>query len=163
MPLPKPHRAARNGLLLGAAVIVADQATKLAVLHSLQLWERVAVIPGLFNLVHFRNRGAAFGLLDSPELAWQNGFLIGVTCLALCLILYMLLASRKRDVWFCLGLGAILGGAVGNLVDRLRLGMVIDYLDFYLGSLHWPAFNLADTAISLGAVTVLITCFTGKE
>jgi signal peptidase II len=163
MPLHKLHSAVRRGLLLAAAVFAADQIAKLALQNSLALWERIPVIPGLFNLVHYRNRGAAFGILDNPGQPWQSGFLIGITCLALVLILYMLATSRERDTWFCYGLGAILGGAAGNLADRLRLGMVLDYLDFYLGSLHWPAFNLADTAITLGAAAVLISCFTARD
>jgi len=163
MPRLKLHSAAQKGLLLAAVVVAADQVVKIAVQRGLALWDRVQVIPGLFNLVHFRNRGAAFGILDSPDITWQNSLFISLTCLAGALILYMLATSRERDTWFCYGLGAILGGAVGNLVDRLRLGMVIDYLDFYLGSLHWPAFNIADAAISLGAVTVLLSCFTRRE
>ena len=162
MPLLKAHPAARRGLVLAAVILVADQAAKLVVQQSLALWERIAVIPGLFNLVHYRNPGAAFGLMDGPNLPWRDALLIGITALAVGLILYMLLTSRSRDTWLCLGLGAILGGAVGNLVDRIRLGMVLDYLDLYLGSFHWPAFNLADAAISLGAVTVLITSFMRK-
>ena len=157
------HSAARRGLVLAAVILAADQVAKIALQHSLALWERITVIPGLFNLVHFRNRGAAFGILDSPSLPWQNGLLIGITCLALVLILYMLATSRRQDVWFCYGLGAILGGAAGNLADRLRLGMVIDYLDLYLGSVHWPAFNLADAAITLGAAVVLISCLPSRE
>ena len=163
MALQAPHRTAQRALFLAAAVLAADQIAKIAVEHGLALWERIPVIPGLFNLVHYRNRGAAFGILDSPELTWQNGLFIGLTCLAVALILYMLLTSLERDVWFCYGLGAILGGAAGNLADRIRLGMVIDYLDVYLGSAHWPAFNIADAAISLGALAVIVSCVTRRE
>jgi signal peptidase II len=162
MAPPRLHAAARGGILLAGAILLADQAAKFALQQSIALWERVPVIPGLFNLVHYRNPGAAFGILDNPQLPWQSGLLIGITALAIGLILYMLATSSERDVWLCYGLGAILGGAAGNLVDRIRLGEVIDYLDFYLGSLHWPAFNLADAAISLGAVTVLLASFMRK-
>jgi len=163
MPLLKAHPMARKGLVLAAVILVADQTVKLAVQQSLALWERIAVIPGFFNLVHYRNPGAAFGLMDGPNLPWRDALLIGITVLAIVLILYMLLTSRQRERWLCLGLGAILGGAAGNLVDRIYLGMVVDYLDLYLGAFHWPAFNLADTAISLGAVTVLVASFLRKD
>lgn len=163
MPLLKAHPMARKGLVLAAVILVADQAVKLAVMQSLTLWERTAVIPGFFNLVHYRNPGAAFGLMDGPNLPWRDALLIGITVLAIVLILYMLLTSRQRERWLCLGLGAILGGAAGNLVDRIYLGMVVDYLDLYLGTFHWPAFNLADAAISLGAVTVLVASFLRKD
>lgn len=158
----KPHSAARTGLFLALVMLIADQALKLAIVNSLQLWQKVEVIPGFFNLVHVLNQGAAFGFLSDSALGWQNQLFAAITALAVLVILYLILSAREGDFWFCFGLGAILGGALGNLTDRLRLGGAIDFLDFHVAGLHWPAFNLADACITLGAIVVLATVIRGK-
>lgn len=132
----------------------ADQATKLAVVRGLAPYEEVELIPGLFNLVHYKNQGAAFGILS------QGGglgklFLIGVSVAALALIAVLLRQSSDRLYAFALSL--IAGGAIGNLVDRLRFGSVVDFLDLHIHSWHWPAFNVADSAISVGVALAAFT------
>ncbi len=153
------HGHLAGPLLLAVAVLLLDQSTKLVVQKSIPVWGKVTVIPEFFNLVHVLNKGAAFGILNNSGTSWQAAFFICATLLAVGLIGYILLSSSRRDRFFLLGLGAVLGGALGNLADRIRFGMVIDYLDFYVGSFHWPAFNVADSAISLGALSLLISMY----
>jgi signal peptidase II len=136
-------------LWLAALVLVLDQVTKLAVLGSLVAYHDVIPVTGFFNLVHVHNTGAAFSLLaDQP--GWQRGFFVTLALVATGVILYLLKKTRGQPL-FCGSLALILGGAVGNLVDRVLYGHVIDFLDFYLGTWHWPAFNVADSAITVGA------------
>lgn len=149
--------ALKTALFTAGIVLILDQLVKFLVQAKFTVWSKQVVIPGLFNLVHVLNKGAAFGILNQEDIHWQTYFFIAVSLVAILVILYLLYSVQDRDKFFVFGLGAILGGALGNLVDRIRLGVVIDYLDFYLGSYHWPAFNIADTAISLGAIAVIIS------
>lgn len=136
---------------LALACVVLDQVTKAAVTATLPLHGGVNVVPGLFDLVHVRNRGAAFGFLNRPDIDWQFWLFLVATALACGLILSMARTARYSRALF-VGFGLILGGAVGNLIDRVRLRAVIDFLDFYVGAWHWPAFNVADVAICIGAL-----------
>jgi signal peptidase II len=131
--------------------VLLDQLTKLLVVRHLPLGARIPVIEGFFNLVHIRNPGAAFGLLAdlSPNYAWL--FFIGTTTLVLLVVGYLWWRLSDRDRLAALGYSFILAGALGNLIDRVRFGEVIDFLDFYLGRRHWPAFNVADSMVCLGA------------
>lgn len=140
-------------LLLGGAVFLLDQASKWMVANAMALGEIRRVIPGLFNLTHVRNRGAAFGLLSNYDSPWPAVFLIAFSVAALALVLSLL--WRGPAPLTGVGLALILGGALGNLFDRLRDGSVVDFLDFHLGAYHWPAFNLADSAIVVGAVALV--------
>lgn len=142
---------------------LVDQATKLAVVEYLPLWGWERIIPGFFNLVHVRNRGTAWGFLDRSDISWQIPLFIGITIAALFFIGYMLRNTDKRDTWMITGLGMIGGGALGNLIDRIRLGEVIDFLDFHIGSYHWPAFNVADSALTVGAGAVLISLYLNRN
>jgi signal peptidase II len=146
------------------AVIVLDQATKLVVIGTLRLYDSVAVIPGLFNLVHVRNRGIAFGLFSHLGGWWSTLLLSATTAAAVILLVLWLSRLKAGDRWTAFGLSLIIGGAVGNLIDRIRLGEVVDFLDFYVGSFHWPAFNVADSAVTVGTFwVVLCTVITGKS
>lgn len=138
---------------LAAACAALDQATKAAVTASLPLHGSLRVVPGLFDLVHVRNRGAAFGFLNRPDMDWQFWLFLLATLVACGLILGMARTARYSRPLF-VGFGLILGGALGNLIDRVRLRAVIDFLDFYMGVWHWPAFNVADVAICTGALLV---------
>ncbi|WP_028575642.1 signal peptidase II [Desulfonatronovibrio hydrogenovorans] len=149
--------------ILAGVILVLDQATKIWVQSAIPLWETRTVIPGFFNLVHVLNKGAAFGFLADLEGNMQTYFFIGVTGLAVVLIFHLLRTVHRRDVYLFTALGLILGGALGNLIDRIRLGMVIDFLDFYMGSHHWPAFNVADMAISVGAILLLVSFYKKKR
>lgn len=150
----------RTAALLAAGIIVPDQITKAVIQQKYALWATDPVIPGFFNLAHVLNKGAAFGFLNNPDSTWQIWFFAAVTCVAVGFIYYLLATADKGDRFFIWGLGLILGGALGNLIDRLRFGFVVDFLDFYLGEHHWPAFNVADIAISCGAFAVLVSMYT---
>ena len=148
---------------LGIIILVLDQLSKLWAQNNLSHWESIDVIPGLFKLVYVLNRGAAFGFLNQRDTTWQTYFFIAVTALAVVLIFHLVHSVTRRDPYLFAGLGLILGGALGNLIDRIRLGEVIDFLDFYLGSHHWPAFNIADMAISVGTVLLIISFYKRKK
>jgi len=139
------------------AVVLLDQISKLTVMHSLRVYESVPVLTGFFNLVHVRNRGMAFGFLNRPDINFGFYFLVAASLGAIILLLFWFFKLKEIDNQITLGLSLILGGAVGNLIDRLRLREVIDFLDFHLGQYHWPAFNVADSAITVGTFLVAIT------
>lgn len=142
---------------------VLDQGTKLLILEKFPLWSSKTVIPGFFNLVHVHNKGTAWGVLDRDDISWQVPMFIAITLFALGFIGYMLKKTDKRDKWMITGLGLIGGGAIGNLIDRIRLGEVVDFLDFYVGSYHWPAFNVADSALTIGAGAILISMYLNRD
>jgi signal peptidase II len=148
---------------IAGTVVLLDQLTKGWIIATLRLHEGFSVIDGFFNIIHVRNPGAAFGFLAGASQAFRSVFFIAVTLAAILLILhYLRQALRKAEsetplVVFSLSL--ILAGAVGNLIDRLRFGEVVDFLDVYVGTTHWPAFNVADASISTGAVLLVIALF----
>ncbi len=150
-------------LFLGVTILILDQITKLWIESNFVLGETRTVIPGLFNLVFVLNKGAAFGFLADLEGNLRTYFFIGATALAVVLIIYLLRTVHRRDYYLFSALGLILGGALGNMIDRIRLGMVIDFLDFHLGSHHWPAFNIADVAISIGAILLIVSFYKKKR
>ena len=149
-------------LWLAGLALVLDQITKVMVMDSLVAYQDVIPLTGFFNLVHVHNTGAAFSLFaDQP--GWQRGFFITLAGIATAVILYLLSKTRGQTL-FSAALALILGGAVGNLIDRVLYGHVIDFLDFYVGSWHWPAFNVADSAITLGAALIIWDSFRkGKQ
>jgi signal peptidase II len=138
-------------LAIASLVVLLDQATKVWILATLKLHEGFPLIDGFFNIVHVRNPGAAFGFLAGAPPLFRYLFFIAVTVAAIVLILHYLRASRIEDFSLVSALALILAGAVGNLIDRIRFGEVVDFLDVYIGSHHWPAFNVADSAITVGA------------
>ena len=142
--------------VIALLVILLDQMTKAWILASLRLHEGFAVIGGLFNIVHVRNPGAAFGFLAGTPPLFRYVFFIAVTVAAILLIFHYLRVSRIQESSLILALALILAGAVGNLIDRVRFGEVVDFLDVYVGSHHWPAFNVADSAISVGAAILVL-------
>jgi len=139
-------------ILIALMVIILDQISKAIVVQTINLHESIPVIDGFFNLVHIRNRGIAFGLLNSSN--HSLGFYIQVPAviLAVIIIAWWLHNSTNNDRHLFFGLALIIGGAIGNLIDRLRYREVIDFLDFHIGSYAWPSFNLADSAVTVGAV-----------
>lgn len=139
------------------AVIVLDQISKWAIIRSLNVHESVPVVTDLFNLVHVRNRGMAFGFMNRSDIDLAFYFLLAASLGAVVLLLIWFFRLKEGDIRLQLGLSLILGGALGNLIDRLRFGEVIDFLDFYLGPYHWPAFNLADSAITAGTFLVALS------
>ncbi|MBI5519882.1 MAG: lipoprotein signal peptidase [Desulfovibrio sp.] len=149
----------KTAALLAVAVILPDQITKAVIQRKYALWDTDPVIPGFFNLVHVLNKGAAFGFLNRPDMDWQVWFFVAVTIFAVGFIYYLLTTADEGDRFFIWGLGLVLGGALGNLIDRVRTGFVVDFLDFYVGEYHWPAFNTADIAITSGAFCVIISMY----
>jgi signal peptidase II len=138
------------------ALVVVDQIVKVLALQSLSSGQVVEVTP-FFNLVLVYNPGAAFSFLAGAS-GWQREFFVGVALLASGWITWMLSRHCGR-ILFCVALTLVLGGAIGNLIDRLWLGAVIDFLDFHVLGYHWPAFNVADSAISIGAVLLVWDAF----
>ena len=146
-------------LSIAFIVLVLDLFTKGWVESTLFYGERIP-LTGFFNLVLTYNTGAAFSILSEAS-GWQRWFLSGIAAGASILIIY-LLTRHAANKMFCLALSLILGGALGNLWDRITLGHVVDFLDFYIGSYHWPAFNIADSAIFIGAALLIVDSFRQK-
>jgi signal peptidase II len=138
---------------IAAAVFALDQLTKVVAAKNLAQSGEIALAPFL-NLVLVHNTGAAFGFLSGAG-GWQNIFFIAVAAAASVFILWMVWRLEARDKFLAVGLMLILGGALGNLADRLMHGYVIDFIDVYYGAWHWPAFNAADSAITIGAVILV--------
>jgi signal peptidase II len=137
-------------------IILVDQLTKLQIMQTMRLHESIPIIPNLFSLTYIRNPGAAFGLLAGSSNAFRMVF-FGLTSLfALGLLSTILLRMPEQDWVGRLSVSGILGGAIGNLIDRLRYGEVIDFLDVYVENYHWPAFNVADSAITVGVIFLII-------
>ena len=134
---------------VGLVWLVLDQLTKAAVTALIPLNHGFSVIPGFFDLVHVLNRGAAFGFLNRSDTDWQFWLFFGAAVAVTVIIVNMVRTAKFSRLLF-FGLGSILGGALGNLVDRIRARAVTDFLDLYVGQWHWPAFNVADIAICLG-------------
>jgi signal peptidase II len=141
---------------LAALVVVLDQLTKYWVSASFGYGEARAVT-GFFNLVLTYNKGAAFSFLAAAS-GWQRGFFIVIALIAI-VVISVLLARHVGDKLFCISLALILGGAIGNVLDRIAFGYVVDFLDFHIAGWHWPAFNLADSAITAGAVLLVVDSF----
>ncbi len=137
-------------LLITAAIIILDIWTKALVLRRIDLHEAIPVIPNFFQLVHVRNTGAAFGI-GANAASKIVPLLLNIGALAVFgVVVVYALRSSVTDRVLQTGLHLILGGAVGNLLDRFRFGYVVDFLDVYIGRHHWPAFNVADSAICIG-------------
>ena len=137
-------------------IIALDQISKGIVSSVIPLHGSISVIGGFFNLVHTRNRGMAFGLLNRPGSHLGFYLLVAATLVAVGVLVFWFLRLESRDRQLIVPLSLVLGGAVGNLIDRLTLGEVIDFLDFFMGSYHWPAFNVADSAITIGTLCLAI-------
>ncbi len=155
---------ARWTLLLSAApaVVLLDQLSKRLVNEALPLGASLPVVPGLFNLVNIRNRGAAFGFLNRSDKDWQPLLYLGCTLLAVVVDLNLKKQSGRAPLLWT-GLSLVLGGALANLWDRLSERAVTDFLDFYLGDAHWPAFNVADIAICVGAGLTCLAILLGHD
>lgn len=158
MTVPQPRLSmgipplTRWGLVLAAITIVADQASKWLLQGLLLKQGTVEVIPGLFNLVMVWNTGISFGMLGGGGVL--PPWVLSAVAVAICIALFFWLrAARSR--WTAGAIGLVIGGAIGNVVDRARWGAVFDFADFYIGRWHWPAFNVADAAIVIGVLMLL--------
>ncbi len=148
-------------LWLSLIALVLDQWTKHAVLAELDLYQSVQ-ITGFFNLTHVHNYGAAFSFLSDPG-GWQGWFFTAIALIVSVVILRWLSQTTRAQVMLPVAFCLILGGALGNVYDRLAYGYVVDFLDVYYQSYHWPAFNIADSAICLGAILLIVDMFKNKE
>ena len=144
-------------LWITVVVVALDQITKFAVVGAFTLHEQLPLLPN-FNLMLAHNPGAAFSFL-SDEAGWQRWFFTAIALSVSAAIVIWMKRLPPNDRWMAIALALILGGAVGNVWDRITLGYVIDFLDFYVGQWHWPAFNVADSAITIGAVMLGIDAF----
>ncbi|ELF6481138.1 signal peptidase II [Vibrio fluvialis] len=150
-------------LWLALLVFVADIAIKLVVMNSMGYgWEnRIEILP-FFNLLYVHNYGAAFSFL-SDQAGWQRWLFTGIAFAVVGLLAFWMRRLPSSDKWNNMAYALIIGGAVGNVFDRVVHGFVVDYLDFYWGTYHWPAFNLADSAICIGAAMIILDGFHGKK
>jgi len=150
-------------LALGAGVLLLDQASKLAVSATLKMHELRPLIHGLLNLTLVHNTGAAFGLLAGHASILRTIFFLGVSLLAMGVILWMVFRLPQDQKLELFALSLIFGGALGNFIDRARLGEVIDFIDVYYRTYHWPAFNVADSAITIGVILLVFRLVFVKE
>lgn len=150
------RRALALALAVSVVLVLADQWTKYAITSNLRYGESVAVT-SFFNLVLVYNKGAAFSFLSDAG-GWQRVFFIGITCVAI-VVLSWLIAKHESEKLFRWGLTLILGGAIGNLIDRIAYGHVVDFLDFHFAGWHFWAFNVADSAITIGAGLLILDSF----
>jgi signal peptidase II len=151
----------RLALVTALVVVVVDQLTKAVVVARLGLHESVSVVDGLFALTYVRNTGAAFGLFAGRMAALRVPGLIAVSVVALVVLVWFLRSVPNDRRLVIVACGAVLGGALGNLIDRAAYGEVIDFLDVYVGTWHWPAFNVADAAITVGVIVLSIDSLRG--
>ena len=150
-------------LVVIAAVALSDQLTKAWILDNFALYESREVIPGFFNLVYVTNKGAAFSMLANVDSAWRHYFFLGIGSVALIGLTVASWKLRRAHNFYPVSLALIAGGAVGNLIDRIRFGSVVDFLDFFVGGYHWPAFNVADSAICIGAGLFIVVNFIDEK
>lgn len=139
------------GSIIGI-ILVLDQVTKYAVEKKIRMYEVISIVPGFFNLTHVRNKGAAFSILSTLPDLWRSSFFITVTAVAVVILAVLIRKTQERLLVTAFSL--IVAGAVGNVIDRIRYGEVIDFIQWYVKSYYWPSFNIADSAISAG-VTLL--------
>jgi signal peptidase II len=134
-------------LFIVLSVIALDQITKFLIIGYLPLFDSIEILPFL-HIVNIRNTGAAFGMFKSLG----SSFFIGISVIAIIFVTNLLI----RNIYNSLGLSLVLGGATGNLIDRILYGKVVDFIDFSIGSYHWPSFNVADSALSVGIILILL-------
>ena len=148
-------------ICLAGLVITLDQISKLYIAHHFELHESATVIPHFFNLTYVRNTGAAFGLLAKAPESFRIPFFIIIPLIALTIIVLIFKKTQETQLLMITALSLILGGAIGNFIDRLRFNYVIDFLDFHwFSKYHWPAFNVADSTIVVGVLLLIFYTFT---
>lgn len=152
----RPFAARFAPLLAGCAVIlILDQYTKFLIQQNFELGETMVVINGFFNLTYWTNKGSAFGFMSGVEGPWVGRVFLFISFIALIVVIVIYREVEKDEPLLKSALILIFGGASGNMADRFRVGSVTDFLDFYLGEYHWPAFNVADSCITIGVLLIL--------
>jgi signal peptidase II len=142
-------------------VLVLDQITKYIIRTNVRMYDTITVISGFFNITHVRNKGAAFGLFSTLPDHWRSAFFIAVTIIAVSVLIALIMKTQERLPVYSFSL--IAGGALGNLVDRVRYGEVVDFVQWYVKSYYWPSFNVADSAITIGIVLLAIEMLFRKQ
>jgi signal peptidase II len=146
----------RLALIISSTVLILDQITKTLVHNLMPLYHSIEIVPNFVHLTYIRNTGAAFGFLAGSRSTLRMAFFLLVSIVAIACVIYLLKNLRPGRNTLTFSLSLILGGAIGNLIDRLRMGEVIDFIDLHWHRLHWPAFNIADSAISIGVILLFI-------
>ena len=149
-------------MLIAGCVVALDQMAKALVQKTMALHDSIPVIAGFFSLTHIHNPGGAFGFMARQGPGVRAFLFLAVSFSAILLLFYLYMKIPRNYQWLSAGLALIMGGAIGNLTDRVRFGEVVDFLDFYVGSHHWPAFNVADSAVTVGITVLLIHMVLGK-
>jgi signal peptidase II len=142
-------------------LVTMDQITKIYIKNNFELYETKTVIPGFFNITFVLNPGAAFGFLAKLNDSYRQTFFLTVTFIAIILLIYLMFKEKKHKLRL-FSYSIILSGALGNFIDRIYLGSVIDFLDFYIKKYHWPAFNIADSCITVGVFLLFVDIFFQK-
>ena len=145
-------------LFITALIITADQISKSLVKSTMTLYDVIPVIPGFFQLNYITNKGMAFGI----NLPVGISFFSGISLIIICFLVWILWCERKNNLLMRISLALILGGAIGNLIDRILFGEVIDFFDFMVGDFHWYIFNIADSAVTVGIISMLFYSFLFK-
>ncbi len=145
--------------LIITTIIILDQLTKGAIQENFSLGESLPIIGGFFNFTYIQNTGAAFGFLAKASDSIRRPLFLYLPVLACFWLVYLIWKSRKGPLLPCLSYSLIFAGAVGNLIDRFSIGYVVDFLDFYIGQHHYPAFNIADSSITIAAILLLVDSF----
>jgi signal peptidase II len=146
-------------LFLCIWILSVDQWTKYSIQKRLPLHHTVSVVKGFFNLTHVRNPGGAFGILGGEGGRLSSSLFVLVSLIAIGIIIFFFFKTREDEKILSLAFSMVLSGAIGNLIDRFRIGEVIDFFDFQISSFHWPAFNIADSAITIGIGLILVEIF----
>ena len=154
-------------LLIAAVIFIVDRVTKVVIERNVSIWDTHNVIPGFFNIVHTKNRGAAFGMFSDGNSELRTFLLVGVSIAVLIFVAVLLLQPSRAGFsgsrTTMIGLSLVLGGALGNIYDRIASGMVTDFLEFYMGQWHFAAFNVADSAITIGAGLLLLDMWMSRK
>ncbi|MBE9503646.1 MAG: signal peptidase II [Proteobacteria bacterium] len=150
-------------LIITSLIVISDQVAKIFVDRTMHLYQSIEVLENFFHITYIRNKGAAFGMLSGADSSLRVPFFLVMSTLAIGVIVYIIHKDEgKRDL-FPITMALILGGAIGNMIDRLRLGEVIDFLDVHWYQHHWPAFNIADSAITVGAGLLILYMFKERK
>ena len=153
----------RLPIAIAAVVLAFDQLSKMVVVRNIPQDDVFVVLPGLLNFVHSANTGIVFGILDASAIPAKSAILIGFSLVIIAGIAFLIWRSRDSGLRLRWALGLVSGGAVGNLMDRVRTGSVVDFIDAHIGQHHWHTFNLADSAIVAGAILLMIDILFGKS
>jgi signal peptidase II len=160
---PRRRPAWRLFAVTAILVTVFDQVTKILAVNNIDPGRAINIIPGFFDLVMVHNYGVTFGMFNRESSGIQTLVFLVLSLAALGLVFFIFAKTAGKNSLFSFALSLVAGGAAGNIIDRARLGFVVDFIDLYVGNWHWPAFNVADSAISVGVTILLVHIVLGKD